>query len=100
VISICFEGNELFLSFSDEELLKDWCEVFCLILNRNFSLINYDFKLTDLEEIEHSILDEYSLLVDQKEVMIKFSGENQYNDLIESFKEKISSLRNFNQKMK
>eukprot|EP01080_Neovahlkampfia_damariscottae_P004380 gene4380-7755_t len=70
VFSLLLEEHELFLSFSDDESLGEWAEIFGLIFNRNFSLINYNFKLTNSDEIQQSIFDEYSLLVDQKDVMI------------------------------
>jgi hypothetical protein len=76
--------------------MREWGEVFNLIMCRNFSLQNLNLVQTNLEDIENSILDEYSLLCDQKSDMIKISGEEKYKELIETFQLKISS---FNKKI-
>jgi hypothetical protein len=90
VITITFMAlYTLTFAVTSESEYQDWLDVFRLHVMRNIAIIESSTHISTGEDTDLKVIEEYNMLVEQKDEWIRMMGETRYAELIRNYAETI-----------
>ncbi len=72
-----------------EEEYQDWLDVFRVHVMRNTATIPYNHHMPQTEVTEQKVIEEYNMLVEQRDEWIRTMGNTRYLELVQAYAETI-----------